>query len=282
MSRNSSLLPESILGHSLSLRLEACGKGETLPLLPSSAKASFPSWTSHGRDGGAYFPPLPVGTEVYSERLGYSLCQVSGHLFLPHGPFPHALLCPLLTALHPLTHNEEICVLSPKKGYSLAWLTLSDKGAANKREDTAGPLIASCLQEVLPLCFVQGFLLPDEANQLRTKLTSLALLDSYDIICTTGGTGLTSRDITPDVTNRIIDRTLPGFVQAMMQESLRHTPTAVLSRACCGILGHSLIINLPGSAKAVRENLHPLLPALAHALEKLHDDPRDCAGGDNQ
>jgi molybdenum cofactor synthesis domain-containing protein len=96
------------------------------------------------------------------------------------------------------------------------------------------------------------------------------------LIVTTGGTGVAPRDITPEVTAGLVHKRLPGFEQAMMQASLAATPRAAISRAVAGILGSSLIINLPGSPKGVRENLAPLLPALDHTLDKIHGDPADC------
>jgi molybdopterin adenylyltransferase len=168
-----------------------------------------------------------------------------------------------------------------KCGHSLAWITLSDKGYAGLREDRAGPLIVEVLDKQsggpLELAWVQGFLLPDEPGRLRSLLTELALEQGYDLIVTTGGTGVAPRDTTPETTLAVIDKRLPGMEAAMLQVSLRKTPHAVISRAVVGILGRALIINLPGSPKAVRENLEALLPALDHALAKLQGDPSDCA-----
>lgn len=163
-----------------------------------------------------------------------------------------------------------------KTGFSLAWVTLSDSGAAGKREDTSGPQIPEMISQHLTLCLTQGFLLKDEASSLRSLLTHLALQESFDLIITTGGTGVAPRDITAEVTDSLITKRLPGFEQAMMKASLAVTPHAMISRAVVGILGTSLIINLPGSPKGVRENLSPVLPALRHTLDKIHGDPTDC------
>lgn len=165
-----------------------------------------------------------------------------------------------------------------KEGRSLAWVTLSDKGSQGMREDLSGPAIADLAAAHLPLCHSQGFLLPDEASQLRALLTDLALNQGYDLICTTGGTGLSPRDITPQVTAALLDLPLPGFSQAMLAASLDKTPHAAISRAVAGVLGQSIIINLPGSRKGVQENLAAVLPALPHAFDKLHGDPADCGG----
>ncbi len=171
--------------------------------------------------------------------------------------------------------------IASKCGHSLAWITLSDKGYVGRREDRAGPLIAELLDKQtggpLELAWAQGFLLPDEPGRLRALLTELALEQGFDLIVTTGGTGVAPRDTTPETTLAVIEKRLPGMEAAMLQASLRKTPHAVISRAVVGTLGRALIINLPGSPKAVRENLEALLPALDHALAKLQGDPSDCA-----
>jgi molybdenum cofactor synthesis domain-containing protein len=100
-----------------------------------------------------------------------------------------------------------------------------------------------------------------------------------DLILTTGGTGLSPRDVTPDATLEVIDKEVPGFSEAMRAESLKKTPHAMISRAITGIRGSSLIVNLPGSPKSVRENLSVILPALPHALSKLKGDPTECGQG---
>ncbi|WP_167336396.1 MogA/MoaB family molybdenum cofactor biosynthesis protein [Desulfonatronum thioautotrophicum] len=168
-----------------------------------------------------------------------------------------------------------------KCGFSLAWITLSDKGYVGGREDQAGPLIAQLVDNnrggPLLVAHAQGFLLPDDPKRLRALLTELALEQGYDLLVTTGGTGVAPRDTTPETTLAVIEKRLPGMEAAMLQTSLRKTPHAVISRAVVGILGQSLIINLPGSPKAVRENLEALLPALEHTLAKLHGDSTDCA-----
>ena len=164
-----------------------------------------------------------------------------------------------------------------KCGYSLAWVTLSDKGYAGLREDQAGPRIAQLVGDALELAHTQGFLLPDDPGRLRALLAELALEQGFDLILTTGGTGVAPRDTTPETTLSLIEKRLPGMETAMLQAALLKTGHAVISRAVVGTLGQSLIINLPGSPKAVQENLGALLPALAHALAKLQGDPADCA-----
>ncbi len=164
-----------------------------------------------------------------------------------------------------------------RAGFTLAWTTLSDKGARGERVDTAGPLIAELIGEILPLSLVRGHVIPDESDALRALLTDLALVQGFDFIVTTGGTGVAPRDVTPEATLAVIDRRLPGYEAAMLRASLAKTPHGAVSRAVAGTLGQSLVVNLPGSPKAVRENLEPLLPTLRHTLEKLQGDQSDCA-----
>ncbi len=169
--------------------------------------------------------------------------------------------------------------LIEKKGYSLSVITLSDKGSEGKRTDKSGPLISSLIKDSVTISFENYFLIPDNKDILRSLLTRLCLEDGIDIVITTGGTGVTSRDITADVTKKLIEKRLIGFEFAMLNEGLKKTPHAIISRAVCGILKKSLIINLPGSPKAVEENLSAILPALSHTLEKLNDSPIECGQG---
>lgn len=160
---------------------------------------------------------------------------------------------------------------------SLAWITLSDKGAAGKRTDESGPLIGELVSEQLGLESVQGFIIPDEADALKALLVELSLEQRFDLIVTTGGTGVGERDITPEATLAVIEKRLPGYERAMTAASLSKTPHGAISRAVAGTLGRSLIVNMPGSPKAVAECLEPLLPTLKHTLDKLQGDPTDCA-----
>lgn len=165
-----------------------------------------------------------------------------------------------------------------RTGPALAWVTLSDTGFAGQRVDGSGPKIAELVGRALPLSLSRGFVLPDEGGALRALLLDLALFQGFDFVCTTGGTGITSRDVTPEATLAVIERRLPGMERVMTMASLAKTPHAVLSRAVAGTLGHCLILNLPGSPKAVTECLEPLLPALPHALAKLAGDASPCGG----
>ena len=160
------------------------------------------------------------------------------------------------------------------EGLACAVITLSDKGYAGEREDKSGPALAALLDSLSP-ARVQNFLLPDDPAALRSLVKKLVRL-GWGLIVTTGGTGLSPRDTTPEALIPELDRRLPGFEQVMFAEGLKHTPRAVLSRCLAGTIGTSMIIALPGSSKAAEEDLSALLPILPHALEKLNGDMRDC------
>lgn len=154
-------------------------------------------------------------------------------------------------------------------------LTISDKGAQGLRPDQGGPKIRSLLPA--DLFQIQATaVVPDEIPAIITLLVEWSDQRKLDLVFTTGGTGLSPRDITPEATGRVIDREIPGMAEAMRLEGLKHTPLAQLSRARAGIRGETLIINLPGSLKAIEEMLPVLLPALPHAIEKIKGDSRDC------
>jgi molybdenum cofactor synthesis domain-containing protein len=119
--------------------------------------------------------------------------------------------------------------------------------------------------------------IPDERTGIEATLRAWADEDGLALIVTTGGTGLAPRDVTPDATLAVLDYQVPGLAEAMRAASLAHTPLAMLSRAVAGVRGRTLIVNLPGSPKAVRECLAAIAPALPHGLEKLAGDPNECA-----
>ncbi|OPY83465.1 MAG: Molybdopterin adenylyltransferase [Syntrophus sp. PtaU1.Bin005] len=155
-------------------------------------------------------------------------------------------------------------------------VTVSDKGSRGEREDLSGKEVIRMLQE-LSILVTEKVIIPDEKDRIRQTLTDLSDEKALDLIVTTGGTGVTPRDLTPDATLEVIDRALPGMAEAMRQESLKITPHAMISRAVAGIRGRTLIINLPGSPRGVRENLAVVLPALKHAMEKIKGDETECA-----
>lgn len=154
-------------------------------------------------------------------------------------------------------------------------LTISDKGARGDRQDKSGAVIREILPSIAAR-IVNYDVIPDEKEPIAAKLVKWADEDDLDIIITTGGTGLTPRDVTPEATLAVVDRIVPGFAEAMRAESLKKTPHAMLSRAVVGTRGKCLIINLPGSPKAVRECLEVILPALPHAVETLKGQSDEC------
>ena len=160
--------------------------------------------------------------------------------------------------------------------FKVAILTISDRGSKGEREDSSGPLIQEMVKG-LPAQVIHYEIIPDEKEVIIEALKKSADQLKADLILTTGGTGLSPRDVTPDATLKVIDKEIPGFSEAMRAESLKKTPHAMISRAICGIRGSSLIVNLPGSPKSVKENLSVILPALPHALSKLMGDPSECA-----
>jgi molybdopterin adenylyltransferase len=160
--------------------------------------------------------------------------------------------------------------------FSTGILTISDKGSRGEREDLSGPEIREILAS-LPARVEAYEVVPDEEGIIAETLADYADRKRLDLILTTGGTGLSPRDVTPEATRKILEKEIPGLGEAMRAEGIRKTPFAMLSRAVAGIRGRSLIINLPGSPRAVRENLQVILPVLKHALEKVQGDPADCA-----
>lgn len=161
-----------------------------------------------------------------------------------------------------------------KSLFNFAILTLSDKGSVGLREDTSGPYLIKCLE-------AEGYkqaeykIIPDNHEQIVTELLRMSG-EGIDLIVTTGGTGPAPTDVTPEATMEVIERLTPGISEAMRAASLLKTPHAMLSRGVSGIRGTSLIINLPGSLKAARENIEVVLPALAHALDKINGGKSDC------
>ena len=150
--------------------------------------------------------------------------------------------------------------------FTVSILTISDKGALGQRYDESGQVIRDFFSD-LDSDIVNYEVVPDEVDVIRQKLVEWADSSETDVIITTGGTGLGERDVTPEATLAVVDRVAPGFVEAMRAKSLNKTPMAMLSRATAGIRGRSLIINLPGSPKAVRECLEVVLPAIPHAVD---------------
>jgi molybdopterin adenylyltransferase len=155
-------------------------------------------------------------------------------------------------------------------------LTISDKGFAKQRKDTSGPKVSDILSEINAI--VEKYeIVPDEKEAIKAKLLQYSDELKLDLVVTTGGTGVSPRDVTPEATKEIIDREIPGIAEAMRMESFKATPHAVISRAMAGIRKRTLIINLPGSPKAASENLKTILKAIPHTVLKIKGDPSECA-----
>lgn len=157
-----------------------------------------------------------------------------------------------------------------------AILTLSDKGSRGERADASGPALSSWLAE-RGVATASTEICPDEAELIAAKLAEWADSGEFDLILTTGGTGVSPRDVTPDATLTVVERVIPGFGEVMRARSLEKTPRAMISRAIAGIRGTTLIINLPGSPKGAVENLEAVWPAVPHAVEKIQGDQSECA-----
>ena len=156
-----------------------------------------------------------------------------------------------------------------------AVLTLSDKGARGEREDRSGPALETWLAE-RGVTVLHSEIVPDDLDIIYVKLEGWADSGAFDLILTTGGTGVSPRDVTPDVTRKIVEREIPGFGEVMRRTSMEKTPHAMISRAIAGIRNRTLIINLPGSPGGAVENLAAVWPAVPHAVAKIQGDTGDC------
>ena len=174
--------------------------------------------------------------------------------------------------------GDEVAEIQPDPGraFTAAWITMSDKGSQGLREDESGPLIGKILTEN-GYDVVETILIPDDEDILKKELMRLADQRQVNLVMTTGGTGFSPRDITPEATEAVCERMTPGISEAIRAYSMTKTPRAMLSRAVSGIRGKTLIINLPGSPKAVRESLEFIMSSLEHGLEILNGRTADCA-----
>jgi molybdopterin adenylyltransferase len=155
-------------------------------------------------------------------------------------------------------------------------ITISDRGFKGEREDASGAVIRELVKE-WGAQVEFSTVVPDEREKITKALIQGADEQHLDLILTTGGTGVSPRDLTPEATRQVFEREVPGIAEAMRSAGMKKTPHAMISRAVSGIRGETLIVNLPGSPQAVRESLEAILPALRHAIAKIQGDPRDCA-----
>ena len=162
------------------------------------------------------------------------------------------------------------------RGFKAGVLTISDKGSQGLRKDESGEVVSAMLEEQGFPVFSKG-VIPDDRQQVVDTLIKWVDSEGLSLIITSGGTGLSPRDVTPQAMEEVIDYPVPGMAEAMRAASLKKTPHAMISRAMVGVRKTCLIINVPGSPKGARENLSVVLPALNHALSKLAGDTSDCA-----
>ena len=160
--------------------------------------------------------------------------------------------------------------------YKVAVVTMSDKGSIGQRTDESGPLITSIMEDWGLAEVVETVLIPDDLEIIKNTLVDLCDNKKVDMVLTTGGTGLSPRDVTPEATLAVAHKNVPGIAEYMRAKSFEITPKAMLSRAVSVMRGQTLIINLPGSPKAVRENLGFILPALDHGLEIMTGRGGEC------
>lgn len=169
-----------------------------------------------------------------------------------------------------------------KKLFSAAVITLSDKGAQGKRTDESGPLLCEMLENSGICTVTETIMLADDPVELKKQLIRMSDTEKYALVITTGGTGLSPRDFTPEATLAVADKNIPGIAEYLRYKSFEITPKAMLSRGVSVMRGQTLIVNLPGSPKAARENLEFLLPALRHGLEIMTGEAAECGASDKK
>ena len=230
---------------------------------------------------GIDFAALPIGTRFYCNDVVLELTQIGKEchhgceIFKKMGECIMPKQGVFTRVLHggDIRPGDEFRMELP---FRAAVITVSDSGAAGKRADLSGPTICAILKEAgYPV--VHTALLPDEREELAGELRRIADEGVADLVLTTGGTGFSPRDWTPEATKDVIDREVPGIPEAMRALSLQITPRAMLTRSAAGIRKGTLIVNLPGSPKAVRECLEYILPPLCHGLDILKGTGGNCA-----
>ena len=221
------------------------------------------------RIGDVLLELTQIGKECHSHCAIY---KVMGDCIMPReGVFTKVLKGGIVKP----GDTVEQFALDPDRPFTAAVVTLSDKGARGEREDKSGPLIEKTLKEA-GYDVVETLLLADEKAVIEHQLIRLADQRQVNVIFTTGGTGFAERDVTPEATIAVCDRMAPGIAEAMRSYSLQITPRAMLSRQTSGIRKKTLIVNMPGSPKACKEDLEFILPSLAHGLGILRGTDGEC------
>ena len=235
---------------------------------------------------GFDFRALPVGTLLRCGNVLLEMTQIGkechshceiykkmGECIMPHeGVFARVITPGTISV------GDEMSI-EKREGHfpwQAAVITLSDKGAAGERKDESGPAVAKRLREA-GYAVVEELLIPDDAAALKLQLARLCDQRRLDLILTTGGTGCSARDTTPEATLAVADRNVPGIAEAMRAASMKITPHAMISRAASVIRGKTLIINLPGSPKACMENMDVFMDTIPHAMGLLRNEGHDCA-----
>ncbi len=235
---------------------------------------------------GFDFRALPVGTLLRCGNVLLEMTQIGkechshceiykkmGECIMPHeGVFARVITPGTISV------GDEMSI-EKREGHfpwQAAVITLSDKGAAGERKDESGPAVAKRLREA-GYAVVEELLIPDDAAALKLQLARLCDQRRLDLILTTGGTGCSARDTTPEATLAVADRNVPGIAEAMRAASMKITPHAMISRAASVIRGKTLIINLPGSPKACMENMDVFMDTIPHAMGLLRNEVHDCA-----
>lgn len=262
---------------SFTLEIMPCDEGMILPVIEPGFKKIFAGHIAQ-ENSPIFSVNAGCGNQVLEKGTGRVCFTLQFKSWLSDGSSKCALLAPFLKAMRKYSEKVILEAEISKSCLTAAIITLSDKGAEGLRQDKSGPALREMLEAKFQGILINQYILPDEAEPLEALLIDLALCQRVNLIVTNGGTGVSPRDITPQVTAAIIDRELPGFSFMMMKESAVKTPHAAISRAVCGILGSCIIINVPGSVRGATENLQAVLPALPHALAKLNGDTEDCGG----
>jgi molybdopterin adenylyltransferase len=156
-------------------------------------------------------------------------------------------------------------------------MTISDSASRGEREDTSGPTARQELER-LGCEVIEVHVIPDETERIKESLLNCCQSNDTDLVVTAGGTGLSPRDVTPEATAAVVEKEVPGMAELMRLEGMKSTPRAALSRALVGVRNQTLIINLPGSVKGVRESLGAIAPVLSHALEVISGNTVRCGG----
>jgi len=227
---------------------------------------------------------LPVGTKLQIGSIELIISQIGKVCHHKCAVYYHAGECVMpkegifgvVRGNGELKVGDEIKNLG-KDGYSVGIITLSDRASKGEYEDLTGPAIEKYISENLKTSFIRKEIIADDKDKLDITLKDFADIQNLDLIITNGSTGISPRDIAPDVTIEVIEKRLPGFEEVMRAESFKITVNSIVSRAVCGTRKNSLIINLPGSPKGAVENLGFIMPAIEHTIKKLQGDKSDCA-----